>query len=293
MLKKHELVFILSFLTPTLALFGIFTLYPYFNGLKMSFYEWSGFSDVTTFVGLDNFKRMLDDDIIPMTLKHNLYIMLAVPIFSFIFALFNAVAISQFKLKESKWYRALLFVPYVLPVTITAILWQNMLGGDYGLVTSILGWFGIHLDYPLLGNPDTALWALCVPMIWSVVGFYMVLYLTAINNIDESLMEAASIDGASQWDKVRYITIPLIWETIRVTLVLFILGAFNYSFALPWIMTDGGPARSTEFIATYMYRVAQNDHEYGYATAIGVFIFIIATGLSLLSQILTRKSKLD
>jgi len=142
-----------------------------------------------------------------------------------------------------------------------------------------------------LGDPKVIMGALTVPLVWMNVGFFMILFIASILNISEDIFEASSIDGANEFHKFCFIIIPSIWEVIRVSLVFFIVTAFNYSFELVYVITKGGPNRASELITTYLYENAFVKSDFGYASAIGVLLFVIVFVTTFLTLNLTKRKE--
>ena len=174
-------------------------------------------------------------------------------------------------------------------MVVIGVLFTYIYDPSIGILNSFLGSIGLdRLQLVWLGNPKTVLWALAMAMVWQAVGYYMVIYMAGLDGIPPELYEVADIEGAGFWQKFRYVTLPMIWEIVRVTFVFFITGVFNLSFIFVKVMTNGGPDGNSEVLLTYMYKQAFVNSNYGYAMAIGVVIFIMAVGLALLLNKLTK-----
>jgi N-acetylglucosamine transport system permease protein len=156
-----------------------------------------------------------------------------------------------------------------------------------GILNSLLGFIGIgSLDIPILGNKNTVMWAIAVTMIWQAAGYYMVMYIAGIDGISKEVYEAADIDGATGTQSFWSITVPLLWDIIRTTIIFMINGVITTSYTIVSVMTGGGPDRDSEVLLTIMYKHAMNA-SFGYAMAIAVFVFIISIILSVISNRLT------
>jgi N-acetylglucosamine transport system permease protein len=159
-----------------------------------------------------------------------------------------------------------------------------------GVINTLLEAIGMgNLEKPWLGDKSTVMWAIAITMIWQAVGYYMVMYLAGMDNIPAELYEAASIDGASPIQQFFKITIPMVWEIIRITIVFSINGVLVISFLLVQIMTAGGPGNSSQVVLHYMYQQGFTNANFGYAMAIAVFAFMISIGLSLISNKLSNR----
>jgi N-acetylglucosamine transport system permease protein len=172
------------------------------------------------------------------------------------------------------------------------VLWSFIYHPTIGILSSIAMALGSERPIAWLGNPDTALAAVGVVVIWQAVGFYMVLFIAGMDSIPVSYYEAATIDGANRWDLFWRITLPMLWDTIRTALVFLAIGAIDM-FAITQTMTLGGPNRTTEVLAYYVYERAFLSSRFGYATAVAVAMFVIAFALSLLTMRATQRESLE
>lgn len=290
--KKQLRRFQFLMVIPTAAFFFYFYLFPFIKGLYYSFFKWSGYTNVKTFIGLDNFRKLFADKYISNALMNNLTLFIVTTIVTFILSLFFAVVITRGRFREAKVYRSLFFCTYVLPESAVAILWSFIFNPNIGPINSLLEAVGLEqLTRAWLGDPATALGAVMVPTIWTSVGFFMVLFVSGIQNIPQSYYEAAQIDGASELQQFFKITFPLLWEVMRTMIVFFISGSIS-SFAIIKIMT-GQNNMATETIASYMHKQSFSFGNFGYGTAIGVLIFVISMTLSLLLRRLTKKETVE
>lgn len=301
MRNRSRNIFIAVCTVPPLLLYIVFFLYPAFKAFMMGFYSWSGLtSGSEKFTGLENFKTLVKDPIVWTSIKNNFFLMLVIPVITMIISLFFAVLLTRRKLPEKNFYRTVFFFPNVLSVVVISVLWNFVYNPVLGILNSLLEAIGLdNLTRPWLGDSSTVLWAIAVTSIWSSIGFYMVLYMAGIENIPVQLYEAATIDGAGEFKQFTHITFPLLWEVIRVTIIFFISGIFYGSFTYVNVMTNGGPDRASEVLTHYMYKQAFNSESLfansnvGYATAIGIVIFIIGISLSLLSVRLTARESVE
>lgn len=277
-------------LIPALCLYALFVIYPTFNIFQTSLYEWSGLSPTKTFVGINNFIRLFKDATFWLALKNTLVLLIVCTVITMLLSLFLAAALTQTKLKEKHFYRILFFFPNVLSIVVIGVLFSNIYEPNTGILNALLRDGGLgNLAKPWLGNGSTVLFAIALAMIWQAVGYYMIMYMAGMDGISPELYEAADIDGANKIIQFFKITIPMIWSIIRVTIVFFITSTLNMSFLFVNVMTDGGPNSKSEVLLTYMYRQAFTNSNFGYAMAIGVFIFLIAFTLAIISNILMKE----
>lgn len=276
MLSKRNKGFVLTYMVPTFLLYIVFCIYPCIKSLVLSVCEWSGYSQDIKFVGLSNFTRLLSDKNVWSALGHNMFLLVACTVFTFVLALAFAVFFTSKTDKFHQTLKIIYFIPYVMSTAVVSILWTFIYNSSFGLLNTFLEKIGLSsLQHVWLGEKDTIMGALTVPLVWINVGFYMIMFIAAILNIPEDRYEAARIDGASKWDLFLHVTMPGIWNEITTSMVFFCVTAFNYSFELVYIMTKGGPNRSSELLTTYLYEHAFKYSDYGYASAIGVLLFAV------------------
>jgi len=294
MLNRHKGLFIAACTLPALLLFGLFALYPFLKAIMMAFYSWSGISQEKTFIGLDNFKTLLQDPIVWTALKNNLLLLLVTPVLTMGLSLLFAVLLTRKTLRERSFYRTVFFFPNVLALVVISILWSFIYHPTFGILNSFLHKIGLDSwTHAWLGESNTVLWALAVPMVWQAVGYYMVIYIAAMEGIPSHLYEAAVLEGASQTKQFTQITFPLIWSVVRITIVFFLIGVFNGSFVYVQVMTNSGPDHASEVLMTYMYKQAMQNGNFGYGAAVGVFSLIVTILLAWFSERLTERDSVE
>lgn len=288
--KISRNIFISFFTVPTLIVYIVFFGYPVLQSFYISFFRWSGLSDKKTFVGFENFVRLFRDGIVWQALRNNMILYVFGTIFTFLIAIFFAAVIVKKDYKESKFYRIVFFFPNVLSVVIVAIIWSFVFSPTMGIVNNTLELIGLEsLTRTWLGDEKTVLGALIVPQVWMFAGFFMVLYMAGMKNIPKSMYEAAKIDGATEIRQFVNITIPMLWEIIRTSLVFFVSRAFQSTFSLVYITTGGGPNRSSEILSTYMYEQGFVNSNFGYATVVGLFLFAVMMTINFVLQRITKR----
>ena len=268
--------FILVYLVPTLIFFIVFVAYPCINALTMSFYKWSGTASARKFVGLANFRRLIGDEIVWKALGNNVFLLVFCTLFTFVLSLSFALMVAKAKNVYHRTLRIVYFIPYVMSIAVVSVLWTFIFNPSFGLINEFLTRVGLESWTRVwLGEASVIMGALTVPLVWMNVGFYMIIFVATILNIPEERYEAAKIDGAGKWQQFLKVTMPGMWQEIRTSLVFFIVTAFNYSFGLVYVMTKGGPNRSSELLTTYLYENAFVNSDYGYASAIGAVLFVL------------------
>ena len=272
---------IVLFLLPALALYGTFLIYPIFQSVRYSFYDWNGLEDLDNFVGFDNFSRAFDDGLFRGALKHNL-ILMALGIFIQIpFAVSLAVLLDS-KIKGRALMRTVFFAPYILSEVVTGVVWRQILRPNGLVDQSLDGVGGETLVQGWLSDPKIVLYALFFVITWKYFGFHMVLILAGLQQIPKELKEAASIDGATAWQTFRFVVLPLLMPTIRVSVFLSAIGVLQL-FDMVWVTTKGGPIGSSSTMATYLYDQFRKGL-WGYASAVSIIIFGFSLILALLYQ---------
>jgi raffinose/stachyose/melibiose transport system permease protein len=285
---KDSLV-IIVFLLPAVTLFLLFVIYPIFQSIYYSLFNWKGFGPAVDYVGLDNFKNILKDKVFLMALRNGLTIVIFSLLFQLPLALLLAVLVGR-DLPGRVFFRTIFFLPYVLSEVITAIMWMFLFNPDpeRGFLNALIVLIPGGKAVPWLGDTDTVMVALFMALTWKYFGFYLLLFLTGLQNIPIEIDEAARIDGASAIQNFFYNTIPLLGSTTRTAVYLSVLGSLQ-QFILVWIMTKGGPVYASETMATYMYRFGFVRFQLGYGSAVAIYMFLICLTFSLLYQALTRR----
>jgi raffinose/stachyose/melibiose transport system permease protein len=276
---------VLVFLTPALLVYGLAVLAPILQSLFLSFYSWDGITD-RTFIGLDNYRRMLTDDPIFWQAFLNALVYLAVClVFQLGLALFVANLLS-YAGRGKEVAKVLYLLPAIISTVAIAFLFQRIYSAEpAGLVNQLLNAVGLDgLARPWLSDVDTVLVAVSAPEGWRFTGLYMLILYAAILAVPKELEEAARLDGASTWQvfwQIRFPHIRPVWITTMIMAATYSLRGFD----IPYLLTNGGPGQASELMTTYMFKTAFRSTEFGYASTISVFIVIeciVAVGLILL-----------
>lgn len=269
-------------------------IYPLIRGLYISFFDWSGSSESMDFIGLDNYRELFADEIVPKAIMNDYFLVFWKVIFITIIATFFAVALTRLKNRESGIYRVVFFFPNIISVVVIGVLWQFIYSPNIGFLNSFLSLFTKEpVTTGWLGDSEWALWALLPPSIWAGIGFYMILIIAAILNVPESLYESAKIDGAGEWQQFISVTIPLIWEQIKTSVLHIVMTTLNGSFIIVWIMTEGGPDNATQVMGSYLYQMGFRQYHMGYAATIGVMILVFSLITTLLLQRLMKRETIE
>lgn len=295
-MHHHKYRLIIPFVLPTLLLYAVFVLWPYAQAFYFSLTSWRGFTTNRPFTGLDNFERLLDDRLFWNALRHNLLLLVVLPIATISLALLlSALIVHGGKgVRGGGFYRTVYFFPQVMSAVVLGVLWSFVFHPSIGLLNGFLRTIGLgRLQQTWLGDPRWVLWAIAAVAVWSGVGFFVILFIAGMQAIPMDLYEAARLDGASGWQSFWGITLPLIRDQMQVALVFVGLSALDL-FALVQVMTqEGGPDRAADVVARYMYAMAFDRSLFGYATAIGVVLLFLSLGLSMLTIRLTQRERIE
>jgi raffinose/stachyose/melibiose transport system permease protein len=274
---------------PALAIYIGIALVPIGMSFYYSFFNWDGLSPMK-FIGLDNFVSALKDTIFWSGVKNNLIMMATGILGQLPLGLFFALVLNR-RLKGIKTYRSVLFLPVVISAVIVSIIWGMVFRIESGLLNGLLQLVGLGAwQQDWLGNPKLGMLSVSVAYIWQNYGFYMVIFLAALQNISAEIKEAAIMDGATGLKQFWYVTLPMLKETIWVTLIFAISNSFRV-FDLIYVMTAGGPAHNTEVMTIYMYNNAFQNMNFGYGSAVSILILLFSLIAIYAANLLTRRSR--
>lgn len=296
--RKRGKGIVFAFLAPPILIYLLFFIYPAVNAFKVAMYDWSGFNYANAkFIGLANFKEALTDKWVWLALSNNLYILVFGGLLMFSAALFFAAVLTTPGFRGRSFYKAIIFLPYVLNQVGVALLWIFILQPRFGMLNTLLRGIGLDaLALTWLGGRGLAMGSIIYVLVWSSIGFYMILLIAGIETIPGDLYDAAKVDGASAIQTFRYLTLPLIRDILAIGVVFWMINAIK-EFGVVWTLTRGGPANLTNTISTYMMNEAlpyqKPDFRLGYASAIAVVLFILVFGVTLLFFRLRRKEAIE
>ena len=278
-------------LAPAVILFFIFMVWPTFNVFRLSLYQRSTFNPNEVFIGLKNFQMLLRDTKFIQSMQNMLLLIVMVTVFTMGTALVFAGILTREKLRGQDFYRIVFYIPNILSVVVISGIFSAIYDVDRGLLNSILNLFG--KEGVLWKGEQHVILSLVIAMVWQALGYYMVMYMSSMAAVPESLYESANLDGANRVAQFFQITIPLIWTNIRTTLTFFIISTINMAFLFVNAMTGGGPNNASNVALLYMYNQKNLGGGYGYAMAIGVVIFVLSFGLSALVNKVTEREILE
>ena len=286
--NTEKAVTVAIFLIPGLILNTGLVVVPVFQAIRYSFFKWNGLGALDQFVGLENYIRALSDPMFQGAILHNLVILVLSIVIQLPLALGLALMVQR-GLRGRTVFRLIFFLPYVLSEIVTGVIWTFIYKPDAGLLNSIFSSIFPHLTPPAwLGDSQLVLLALFLVMTWKYFGLHLLLFLAALQNVPVELEEAASIDGATRWQTIRFVIIPLLGTTALLSVYLSAIGSIQI-FDLVWVMTTGGPVGASEMMATYMYKFGFQRLQIGYGSAVAVIIFLFCLVLSLIYQRASRR----
>lgn len=283
-----KISFLVVFLGVPLAIYLVLVVSPFIQAVYYSLTDWSGFTSTQNFVGLANFKKVFTDDTFLKAMRNNIVLAIVLPVVTLVlsFALASMLTVAGTMkgqtrgLRGSGFYRTVSFFPYVIPAIVIAIMWQQIYDPSNGLLNGLLT--GIGLDtfqsFPWLGDERTAMAATIFVIVWSMVGFYMVLFVAAIKDVPAEIFEAARIDGAGRFRIATSITLPLIRDNVQTAWIYLGILALDTFVYMAGLNPGGGPNNSTLVMAQQLFTTAFTKGQFGLACAMGV----VLAGITLL-----------
>jgi N-acetylglucosamine transport system permease protein len=302
-MRHGKYPFIVGFLAAPVTLYVVFVIAPYAQAFYMAMTNWRGISASPKFIGLENFQRLLSDDVFWKAIRHHGVLLLALPLITIVLALFFAFMLNvgggsrhgvMAGVWGSKFYRVVFFLPQVLAVAIIAVLFQAVYRPDStGVLNAPLTALGLD-PIPFLVNPKIALWSIIGVLVWQATGFYVVLFSAGMASVPKDIYEAALIDGASRVGMFFRVTLPLLWDTLQVAWVYLGIAAFD-AFAVVQVLSvdQGGPDGSTTVLGMEIYRNAFVYSKYGYASAMGVALFFLTITFAVLALRVSRRETIE
>lgn len=292
--SKRRTGFITACITPAIVLFLIFMVIPTINVFRMSLYKWGGYTADKTFVGLENFRKLLKNDKFYQSFQNTVLLIVIVTLVTFFIALVFAYILSREKIKGQNFFRIVFYIPNILSVVVISAIFSAIYDPNQGLLNSLLALVrGDKNPILWLGNQKLVIYSIAIAMIWQAIGYYMVMYMASMANVPESLYESAAIEGAGKIRQFFDITLPIIWTNIRTTLTFFIISTINMSFLMVKAMTNGGPDGASNVFLSYMYQEAYTNSSYGYGMAIGVMVFLFSFALAGILNAVTKREEIE
>lgn len=283
-LERRNTLIAYSFLAPNFLGFMIFTLVPVVFSIVLACMNWNGGSlDRMTFAGLDNFRAIFKNfsftkSDMGITLRNTVVFTLFTVPLTIVMSLCLSLVLNK-AVRGAKVLRAVFFFPYVASLVAICICWNLMLM-KYGPVNQFLGMIGIHIDKSWTQSKEYAMWAIILVSVWRNAGYYMVMYLAGLQGVPAELYEAATMDGASGWQKFWKVTFPMLTPTTFFVSIMMVIYCFKI-YDVVAIMTQGGPGRATKMLVTYIYELSFEQIKYGQASAVAMVLFVIVLAVTL------------
>jgi len=275
------------FLLPAFAFLTVFIVWPILSSVQLSFFEWNGITAQRTFVGLANWSKLVGDAVFWRALGNNIIIVILSIAIQLPVAMALAVLLQRGG-RRLQLFKVVYFFPMLMSTVAIGILFKYVYDLQFGAINPLLETLGLkRLAQDWLGDPRVALYSVVLVICWQFIPFYMILFLARLVGIPTELHDAAVIDGATESQYFWRVELPLMRGIIRTAMILSLIGSLKY-FDLIWVMTEGGPSRATELMATYMYKEAFASFNMGYgstiATAMFVIVMVVALGVLAIGQ---------
>ncbi|WP_143192385.1 carbohydrate ABC transporter permease [Paenibacillus sp. P32E] len=284
-------VILLAFVLPALVFYAFFVLAPAFGGIWYSMTDWNGVNPAYSFIGLANYREaLIEDENFLKSIGFTLKYVIAMVILQNVFAIMLAVLIES-RRKTKSLFRTIFFMPNMISLIIGGMMWLFIftkvlpdLAGRTGL---------LFLDQSWIGDPRLSFIAIIILSLWGGVGYLMVIYIAALQNIPDHVKEAAAIDGAGGWQTLRYITMPMILPAITIGVFLTLNSSFKV-FEAVFALTKGGPGRATQVIALNIFDEAfSQSNRYGYASAKAMILFLIVMAITFIQLAIMKKREVE
>ena len=270
-----------SFILPNLRGYSIFVFLPVCFSFVLCFMKWNGAASTPMeFVGLQNFVQIFNDELFVNSFWHTVSYALMTVLPTLVMSLLLAVLLNS-KIKGIPFYRASFFFPYITSTVAIGAVWNMLFQPEFGPINEFLKFIGISNPPGWVIDTDWAMVAVSIVTVWKYMGYYMIVYLAALQGISGELYEAGSLDGANTWQKFRYITLPMLTPTTFFVLIMLTIQCFKV-FDLVYCMTQGGPGNATKTIVNYIYDKAFVNWDLGPASAAAIILFAVVLVITLI-----------
>jgi raffinose/stachyose/melibiose transport system permease protein len=289
-LKKVFTISLWWMYLPALVIVCFFIVYPFLNGIRISFTNWNGFSQIYSYIGFDQYKRMLFDPNTWLIVKNTLLYGVGSTILQNIIGLIYALLLNQ-SIRIKSIARTIIYLPVIISPLIMGYIWYfffSYQGGALNDVLQVLGFDKINA----LGNPDVNTWLIVFVNTYQFVGIAMIIYLAGLQSISKDYYEAAQIDGATPFQQFKNITLPLLIPSVTINMVLNIIGGLKL-FDVIISLTNGGPGNASQSMSTFMYSLYFDKQDAGYAATQGVLMAVIILILSLAALLYFRSKEVE
>lgn len=267
-------------LIPGIAIYVFITIVPLFTAFGYSLTNWTG-GPVKDFTGLDNYIKLVNDKVFWQAFRNNLIIVFGNMIVQMGIAFLLTVLFMSKAMKAKEFHRTVIFLPVVLSAVVVGFIWQMIYSNSYGMLNAVLR--ALNLDdwiKPWLDDPKQVIYSVTIPLIWQYLGVPLMIFMSAVQGISKDIYEVCELDGATGVKKAIYITFPLIYDTIKVAIMLSI-SSNMLVFSHILVLTGGGPGTSSMVLALYAYNTSFSKMQLGYGSAIAIGVFVLSFGLVL------------
>ena len=280
--KKFDMV-TFGFIAPAFLLFTLFIIVPTLASVYYSFTSWDGLSPTVKFVGLANYREIATGARFRNALVYTFLLTFFISILENSMALGLALLVDNVRWWKN-FFRSAFYIPVLISGIVSGFIWKIMYNFNFGAVNTILNSIGMgSARQDWLGNPKLALMMVGVVLVWKGAGYYMIIYLASLQSVSTDIIEAASIDGASPWQRFKHIILPLISGAFTINFTLSLINGLKV-FDQISVMTDGGPGFTTETIVYLLYKVGFNEGRQGFGTAVGIVLLFIIIILNTIQQ---------
>lgn len=288
-IKGRTLAF---YLAPAVLVYVFVVILPLILSLRYSFFNWSGSKNMK-YIGFQNYIDLINDKSFWLSFKNNIIIIILSFVGQIGTAFILTVIMISRMLKFKEFHRTVIFVPVVVSAVVIGFIWNIIYSKDYGLLNLILR--SLNLDFliiPWLDDPKYVIFSVTLPIVWQYIGFYLIIFLAAVQNIPKDVLEVAEIDGAVGFKKTIHIILPMMYNTLKVAIMLCISGNMKV-FDSIFIMTGGGPGTTSTVMAQYAYNNSFTMYKMGYGSTIAMSILILSMTLILISRKLMGGKRYD
>lgn len=290
MSKFHNRLWYFLFVAPLIIVFATVVLIPFFVGIFYSFFEWDGIAaNPKIYVGFDNYIKLLGDERFHtsawLTLKFTFLSLIVVNLLGLTYALIVTSA-----LKSSNFARTMFFMPNLIGGLILGYIWQFIFTDGFRIIGELTGYDNIFFNWLL--DKEYAMYALVIVFSWQMAGYMMIIYIAGIQSIPNEVIEAAHIDGASYWQRLKSVVFPLLMPALTISLFLTLSFGFKI-YDVNLSLTSGGPARSTELLAMHIYNEIFRYDNYGYGQAKAIIFFVVIAIITLTQVYFTKKREVE
>lgn len=292
-----RVLFFALFLGLPMLIYVVFVVSPFLQAFYYSLTDWRGLARAPQFIGLDNYITLFHDDVFRRALRNNMIFMIVLPTVTITLAFILAILVTVGGdtrgtirgIRGATIFRVVSFFPYVIPAVVVGILFAFIYSPNGGLLNGLLNLVGLDIHIAWLGDRRFALAAVVAAVVWSLVGFYMVLFVAAIKSIPSEVVEAARIDGAGRFRLSVAVILPMVRENVSTAAVYMGIMALDMFVYINVMTPNGGLGKSTEVVSRYLYQTAFSDSRFGLASAMGVVMALITMLMAVIVLFSTRQ----